>query len=180
MKAKLLYLIGGVLACLSIGVLILPGIRANSGGIKNASNLPPVVGSAFPDFKATTLEGREFHFADYKNQAVIINFWATWCPPCREEMPLFQNAFTTYSPDLVVLGINAGEETNLVQRFVEDYQISFPVLLDSDSSIQRQFSIQGFPTTFFLDKGGFLRAYHIGLLTPSLLSGYLQKIGIAP
>lgn len=180
MKAKLLYLIGGLLACVSIGMLILLSIGENSGNMKDAADLPPVVGSVFPDFNATTLEGREFRFADYKDRATIINFWATWCPPCREEMPLFQDAFTIYSPDLVVLGVNVGEEALLVQRFVEDYQISFPVLLDSDSSIQRQFSIQGFPTTFFVDKDGLLRAYHIGLLTPNLFSGYLQKIGIVP
>lgn len=138
----------------------------------------PKVGSVAPDFKLTTISGEPIRLSELRSQAVILNFWATWCGPCVEEMAIIQSYSEEYAQDLIVLGINADEPLRKVSSFVDQHGLSFPVLLDPDSRIQDLYKVRAFPTSYFIDTEGTIRAIHIGLLSESLLVGYLEQIGV--
>lgn len=137
----------------------------------------PRVGFAAPDFELLDLSGKPVRLSDLRGSPVIINFWATWCNPCRIEMPLIE-ATAKENPGIVVLGINADESKRVVQPYVEKIGLTFPILLDPGSKVEDMYQIQGLPTSFFLDKDGVIRAVQIGILSDGKLSENLEKIGI--
>jgi len=113
------------------------------------------IGDLAPDFEVQTLSGETLKLSDLRGQAVIFNFWATWCHPCRKEMPLFVETYEQNQADgLIILAINVGEDTAAVQDFVDDFGIEFPVGLDADQSLTKSYRIFGMPTTFFINRQG--------------------------
>jgi peroxiredoxin len=135
----------------------------------------PVVGKAAPPFQLTDLTGAKETLAEYRGRPVVLNFWATWCEPCKQEMPALQ-AEAASSKDLVVLGIDNVEPAIRVKPFVQQYGITFPILLDQDGTVVEQYRIIGMPTSFFVDRAGVLRASYRGALTPEVLSQDLALI----
>ncbi len=129
-------------------------------------------------FQLLNLEGERVALSDYKGRPVLINFWATWCPPCLAEMPLIQTFAEKYAGDLVVLAINVGEEEGLVRQYIDQHELDLNFLLDPSNSAAAKFNVYGFPTTLFMDQDGELLARHIGELNEPLLVMYLEKIGI--
>jgi cytochrome c biogenesis protein CcmG, thiol:disulfide interchange protein DsbE len=115
-----------------------------------------------------------------RGKAVMINFWATWCPPCKEEMPLFERYSQKYSGGLVLLGIDSGEDAAQVRSFINGMDLTYPILLDLEGDAVSQYYAKNLPSTFFVDSQGILRGQHLGLLTEDLLVEYLKTIGIAP
>jgi thiol-disulfide isomerase/thioredoxin len=168
-------LLGGLVLGLALGAVVL--LMPNRTPAETARVLPPTVGSPVADFSLDTLDGRRVSLAGWKGRPVLINFWATWCPPCREEMPLLEQVAKRY-PNLVVAGVNAGESQDLVAPFVDEFGITFPILLDSAEDVTNRYFVHSFPATFFVDADGVLRAQHIGLLTEDVLSRYLIAIGV--
>ncbi|HEU0169197.1 MAG TPA: TlpA disulfide reductase family protein [Chloroflexota bacterium] len=136
----------------------------------------PEVGRPAPEFQLGSLAGPERSLADYRGHPIVLNFWATWCEPCKEEMPALQSAAASRK-DLVILGIDNVEPAVRVKPFVEQYGITFPILLDQDGSVIEQYRIIGMPTSFFVDRAGVLRASYQGALTPDVLSQDLTAIG---
>lgn len=135
------------------------------------------VGEPAPNFTLTSLDGSQVRFGDIRGKPVILNFWASWCGPCRLEMPAIQARYDEHAPDLVVLAINIGEPADTARSFTEELGLTFPVLLDNDGVVQRDYVVNALPTTFFIDSRGYIKAQHVGLLTESLLDGYLSDIG---
>ena len=131
-----------------------------------------------PDFQLTDLEGEVVALSDYRGTAVLVNFWATWCPPCLAEMPLIQHFSDQHGDNLVVLAVNVGEDEGVVQRFVEEHQLSMVFLLDFEKTVTELFRVYAYPTTLFIDEEGVMQARHIGELNEQLLVRYLQQIGI--
>lgn len=152
---------------------ILPNLRS-----KPAQVYAPTVGKLAPLFSLKSLEGKEVKLEDLQGHAVMINFWATWCPPCREEMSLLQKAHEKYAPDLVILAVNDSEEASQVKEFVEDEELTFTVLLDAQNQAGRIYRVNALPTSYFVDAKGVIRAVHFGLLGASDLAGYLGGIGV--
>ena len=112
-------------------------------------------GEPAPALQATDLAGKTWRLADLRGRAVLLNFWATWCPPCRAEMPSLQDMAAIYGPDkVVVLAINFKESRNTAARFVQASALSLPVLLDPDGSVARQWGASVFPTTVLIDSTG--------------------------
>ncbi len=112
-------------------------------------------GEPTPALQATDLAGKTWRLADLRGRAVLLNFWATWCPPCRAEMPSLQDMAAIYGPDqIVVLAINYKESRNTAARFVQASALSLPVLLDPDGSVARQWGARVFPTTVLIDSTG--------------------------
>ena len=108
-----------------------------------------------PDFLLNDLDGNQYQLSDYRGQVVIINFWATWCPPCRDEMPSMQRAWEQLEKEgIFMLGINVGEDEDTIFQFTADYPVEFPLLMDSDSSVINQWPVRGLPTTFVVDPNG--------------------------
>jgi thiol-disulfide isomerase/thioredoxin len=129
-------------------------------------------------FELLDLDGKAVSIVDFKGTPILINFWATWCPPCLEEMPLIQEYADRFDEELVVLAINAGEDEAAVRDFVTSHELSLNFLLDPSNTAARQFRVYGFPTTLFFDEEGNLVSTHIGELNAGLLDRNLLKIGL--
>lgn len=123
----------------------------------------PHTGFAAPNFTLTSTAGKTFTLADLKGKVVLVNFWATWCPPCRAEMPALDVAYRAYrDAGFVVLAVDQMEGADVVNAFGAKYNLSFPLLLDSDGNINRQYQISALPTSFFVDRKGVIRDMMIG------------------
>ncbi len=118
-------------------------------------------GNRAPDFELMNLVGEQVSLSDYSGQKVLINFWATWCPPCRAEMPHMQEFYEDYKEEgVVILGVNmtTTEKNHLnVAPFVEEYGLTFPILLDTEGDVLAAYQLVAFPTTFVLDEKGVIQ-----------------------
>jgi peroxiredoxin len=110
---------------------------------------------AAPDFDLEDPDGNPQRLADYQGKAVILNFWATWCPPCREEMPSMQRAHEAVSDDgIALVAINVGEDADTIEQFLASYPVDFPLPMDLDSKVVQSYPVRGLPTTFVIDPEG--------------------------
>jgi thiol-disulfide isomerase/thioredoxin len=108
-----------------------------------------------PPLELQDLEGEVHQLDDYRGQVVAINFWATWCAPCRDELPSMQTTYEAFKDQgFVILGVNVGEDWDTVAPFLESFLIEFPILLAPDSTILDEWQVMGLPTTFFVDRQG--------------------------
>ncbi len=112
----------------------------------------PRAGFLSPEFSLYTLEGRQISLQGYRgDHAVIINFWATWCPPCRAEMPALESAHQEYAEQgIVILGVDQMESAEKVRDFIAEKEITFPVLLDKEGAVGHDYRVSGLPTTVFV------------------------------
>ncbi len=134
-------------------------------------------GTPAPDFQLATLEGEMVTLADYRGQTVMINFWATWCPPCRSEMPDMEQIYQEgKTQDIVVLAVNMQEAKEPVQAFIDKYGLTFPVLLDTSGEISQKFGVQSLPTSLFIDPEGNVSSFSVGALNKSAISKRLALV----
>jgi peroxiredoxin len=141
--------------------------------------IAPVRESLAPDFTLFNTLGEEVQLSRFKGQAILINFWATWCGPCRIEMPALQDRFERYQDDgLVVLAVDFDESQEDVAFFGEELGLTFELLLDPGGDIQSLYRIMGYPTSYFVDSQGIVKVKHIGIMTEDQLDDNLARIGI--
>lgn len=117
----------------------------------------PRVEQAFtaPDFTLTSESGKTYHLADFRGQVVLINFWATWCPPCRREMPSMDRMWKKIKGKGVqVFAINVGENADTIFEFLGSYPVNFPLLMDLDGSVIKRYPVTGLPTTYIVNPQG--------------------------
>lgn len=135
----------------------------------------PAIGEAAPDFVLTDLDGNSHRLSDFQGRPVVVNFWATWCAPCRIEMPELQAAFDRYQEDdLAMLAVNRDESDVVVRDyFYGELGLTFTPLLDQGSVVSDLYEVFNMPTTYFLDASGIVTAVHRGPMTESQLDGYL-------
>ncbi|MBI4303934.1 MAG: TlpA family protein disulfide reductase [Chloroflexi bacterium] len=132
-------------------------------GCAGASGTPARLGEKAPDFQLKSLDGSSVSLSGLQGSPVLINFWATWCPPCREEMPYLQKIHDKYSSKgLKMLAIDIGESPDKVKDFLASNNLSLPVLLDSRGSVSGRYSVGAIPTTFLIDKNGIIQEKVIG------------------
>lgn len=130
--------------------------------------LPPVdptVGNLAPDFSLGTMAGSSVSLVDLRGKAVVLNYWVTWCVPCREEMPEIEAVFQEYEDDgLVVLSVNGTKQDAMadIEAFLGEVQVSFPVLLDHSEQVYNDYRILFMPTTFFIDPHGVIQDIVLG------------------
>lgn len=151
-------------------------LKKGSGSEETA----PRVGYHAPDFTADSLNGKVVNLKSLRGKPVVLNFWATWCPPCRAEMPMLQEAYNSHKGQYTMLAVNDGEPNERVGAFIKQKGFTFTVLLDPGQQIVRRYQIQAFPTTFFIDSKGVIRYVHVGMLTKQSLASGLKSIGIQP
>jgi peroxiredoxin len=130
-----------------------------------------------PDFELATLDGQSVALADYAGDVVVVNFWATWCPPCRAEMPGINAVYEAYKADgLMVLAVNAREDASLVNGFVGANDFTFPVLLDPNGRVVDEYVVHSFPTTFIIDRAGVIRHMQSGIISEEELEAIVQEL----
>lgn len=124
----------------------------------------PEVGGLAPDFLLQGLEeGTEYRLSDFRGKAVVLNFWATWCQPCRKEIPQLVQAYHKYEDQgLVVIGLNHAESRSIVRPYAEKFGMDFPIAIDVDGEMWERYRLLGLPTTFFIDREGFIRSVFMG------------------
>ena len=124
------------------------------------------VGKSAPDFTLKSLDGPNLKLSEMAGNVVLINFWASWCGPCREEMPLLNALHNKYEPlGFTVLGVNVEEDINGARGFLQDFPVDFPVLLDSANAVSKQYKVIAMPTTVMVDRDGNMRYLHQGYKT---------------
>ncbi|MEF3301851.1 thiol-disulfide oxidoreductase ResA [Paenibacillus sp. GYB003] len=115
----------------------------------------PREGSTAPDFSLTALDGSKVSLSDFRGKAVMVNFWGSWCEPCAREMPAIQRQYEKWKDKgLVVLGLNLDESKVTVQSFVQQTNVTFPVLFDKELRMRDRYAVRYYPTTFFIDRDG--------------------------
>lgn len=152
------------LTLLALGLAWIAASRAAPGSMAERPAPAPQKGFPAPDFTLETLAGDTLSLSGQRGAPVIINFWASWCPPCRAEMPAMQAIYNDYGEQIVLLAVNATRQDNLgdIRDFVADYSLTFPILLDADGSAYQQYGIISLPTTFFIDADGIIREVVVG------------------
>jgi peroxiredoxin len=137
----------------------------------------PVEGNRAPNFTLTTLDGKQMSLHDLKGKAVMINFWGTWCPPCRAEMPAIQAAYmSNKDKGFEVVSVNIRENEVPVANFVSQYGLSFPIWMDKDRYVVKLYKIGPIPSTFFIDPDGVIVKRIEGPLQISQLQYYIEQL----
>jgi peroxiredoxin len=144
--------------------------------IVEAKEFAPSQGAKAPHFDLLNMDGEAVSLADYQGSVVMLNFWATWCAPCRFEMPALQDRYE--NTELEILAINFDESEELVRSFAEELQLTFPILMDPGGLIQDLYKVRGYPSSYFIDEQGIIRIVQIGLMDEDQLDGYLEDLGI--
>lgn len=134
-------------------------------------------GQLAPDFVLQFPDGTTTRLSNWQGQPVVLNFWATWCAPCKEEMPEFVAAYERYRDEgLVVVGVNAQETASQAAPFMQQYGMTFPVALDERGDIQQLYNVRGLPTSVFIDREGRVVERWAGLLSAPALDELLAEI----
>lgn len=141
----------------------------------------PVVGQLAPDFTLKTLAGDPITLASLRGQPVLLNFWASWCPPCRLEMPDLMRVYETRRAEgLVILGVNVTfqDSTSDAQAFVDEFKITFPTLLDETGQVTTDlYQVRGLPTSVFIDPKGHITRINLGPMTGGQMDEFIGEIG---
>ena len=147
-------------------------------GIMTASSLAAsgLAGRSAPDFALKSASGENLRLSEYRGNVVMINFWATWCGPCRQEMPLLDDLYNRYQRvGFSLLGVNIDDDSRRAMRMVEELGVSFPVLFDADKEVSKLYQVEAMPVTMLLDREGTVRHVHHGY-KPGYEEQYLTEI----
>jgi cytochrome c biogenesis protein CcmG/thiol:disulfide interchange protein DsbE len=179
-----------VVAAIVAGVWYLQAGRS-SGAVKGGGVIPLVAsrnhtgqppsaeqGRAAPDFRLTTLDGRTVRLSDLQGKTVLVNFWATWCQPCRDEIPNIVQAYGQYhDKGFEVVAVDEQENPGIVKQFADAYGMAFPVVLDSSGQVGQTYRAGNtFPTSVWLDPNGVVTDVHYGPMTPQYLNDKLSAL----
>lgn len=192
-------LIAILLAAFLIGVSILTINNFNSSNsntdssINNTSNKsissngntstestqmsPNAIKTRAIDFKLKDLNGQEISLSDLKGKKVFLNFWATWCPPCKAEMPEIEKLYQeTKDSDLVIVAMEIGEPLDTVKQFIDNNKYNFKILLDPDQSVATKYNISSIPTSYFIDAEGNIVSKHVGGMNIDQMKAYIKTL----
>ena len=156
-------------------------VSADRSGQSTAGRIPaPQTGFLAPDFSLADPNGRIYRLSQLRGKPVIVNLWATWCPPCRAEMPELEAQYKQYSAQgLVVLGVNATDQDAPLDivPFVQEYGLTFPILLDETGAVGKAYELRSLPSTFFINRDGTIAEVVIGgPMSGALLRTHIEEI----
>jgi cytochrome c biogenesis protein CcmG/thiol:disulfide interchange protein DsbE len=147
--------------------------------IKAAQNALPAIGAAAVEFELKTLDGQSVRLETYRGKPLIVNFFASWCDPCRDEMPLLNEiAAKSSSARYALLGVAVQDSRAALTEFAKEARIAFPIALDLNSKVQRAYGVFGPPATFVIDDQGIVRDIVLGPITPERAREAMAKAGI--
>ena len=150
---------------------------SSTTGPKGSELAPaPEIGRLAPDFTLVDLEGNQVSLSDFRGKTVFVNFWASWCPPCRAEMPEIEAVYQEYKDrGVVVIGVDIRETEDVVRQFVEQGGYSWIFILDATGAVSNDYRITAIPTSFFIDKDGIIQVVAIGAMTKRAMETKLAE-----
>jgi peroxiredoxin len=158
---------------------VLVPVETLEEGLGPQDGRAPEVGEPAPQFALRDTEGNVRALDDYRGQVVWLNLWATWCEPCKKELPDIQALADEHADDgLVVLTINYQQSADAAQGFWDERDLDLPILLDRTGDVYDQYRLQGLPDNFFIDEQGVLQALQIGFLDEDEMREKLAEVGI--
>ena len=167
-----------LLGCV-LGLGLLPGVGQAQHAHPAGKNPAPQIGAPAIPFDLRTLDGRSISLTSFRGKPLMMNFFASWCDPCREEMPLINElAAQAEENGYSVLGIAVEDSRAAVTEYAKESKLAFPIALDLNSTVKRAYRIFGPPATFFIDRRGTIRDVVIGPLTPERASAALKNAGM--
>lgn len=157
-----------------------PSVESESeNGVSSSETTGLAVGDFAPDFILTTIDGKTVRLSDYRGQRVFVNFWATWCPPCRAEMPDMQKLYEEQEVPVEILAVNLTpteqNEENVV-NFIADLGLTFPVLMDKNSEVAEEYKVQAYPTSYMIDSEGRISFVAPGAMNKELMAREVKKM----
>jgi len=173
----------GAIALASLAALLWPLLNkpatvTDAGVIRaqiEADGAAGRIGAPAPDFEWTSLDGQTLRLSTYRGKVVVVNFWATWCPPCREEMPALQRVAAS-EPDVVVLEVDLMEPGDKARSFLDSLGLDrLQPVLDGDGATTRRFGVLSLPSTFFVDKTGVIRHLELTAMSEAQIRTGIQK-----
>jgi peroxiredoxin len=155
-----------------------------SGSMAEAGETGPETGirkgQLAPDFALEDLQGNTVRLSDFRGKITLVNFWATWCPPCRAEMPHLKKFYEDYhSKDVVILGVNMTtieKNPDNPQKFAKEEQLAFPIVLDREGAVMQTYRVVSYPTTYLLDSGGVVRETFHGPMDYDMMKKAVSRI----
>lgn len=164
MKRMRIVLLGALL-------VVVPGIFAGSSFASSG-----LAGQEAPDFALKSASGSNLRLSEYRGNVVMINFWATWCGPCRQEMPLLDDLYARYNRvGFSLLGVNIDDDSSRAREMAEELGVSFPVLFDDRKEVSKLYQVEAMPVTVLVDREGKVRHVHLGY-KPGYEEKYLTQI----
>lgn len=155
---------------LMLGFAIFQSVLRNQAGTFEEGDLAP-------DFTAQTMDGEQVRLSDLKGQGVLINFWASWCKPCKDEMPAIERRYQKHKEKgLTVLAVNVGESPLTVQGFVRGFDLSFPILLDPEKEVTKLYNIGPLPASLFIDPDGKIYRKVTGQMSETFIEQNVIKV----
>ncbi len=142
----------------------------------------PIVGHLAPGFTAQTALGQTINLHELQTeggtagQPIVLNFWASWCAPCRVEMPHFQSASRNYNGRVTILGINQGESAKVVNDFGNEFNITYPLLVDDENEVNHLYNVNSLPTTIFVDADGVVQEVLVGTISQAVLENRIESL----
>jgi thiol-disulfide isomerase/thioredoxin len=147
----------------ALGLLVMGGATEAREHLFEAMGMTQVPPKVAPDFTLPTVDGQQVSLEAYRGKVVFLNFWATWCIPCREEMPALERLYQAYqAQDFAVISIDLKETADQVKAFFQKHALSFPALLDQNGAVFRDYLVAGMPTTYLIGRDGMLLARGVG------------------
>ncbi len=168
---------GLIVLTLLLGIVWTLNSRVQDGTKPTASPPAPRTGFPAPDFTLATVDGQTVTLSELRGRPILINFWATWCPPCRAELPAIQATYERYADrGLVVLAVDMAEPPATVAAFAQELGLSFLIPLDQDGSVAEQYRVRAIPTSFFVDREGIVRSIFIGPMNEPIIEDRLRPL----
>lgn len=162
---------------ISTGIVFILLLNNSTAPTQDFSTVPAKVNFPAPKLTLEDLSGNPVSLDDQRGSVVLVNLWATWCPPCREEMPALQAFYEKYkSHGFVLIALNQEEALEIVAPFVEEFRLTFPVWLDLESKAQREFNTMNLPSSYVMDRNGRVRLMWIGGISAKNLEKFVPEI----
>jgi peroxiredoxin len=184
MKQKIGLVIVMALIVILISNIVIEKIEDNkmiNSSVKGREDTGINAGELAPDITMTNLNGEEVKLSDFRGKKVILNFWATWCPPCKAEMPHMQNYYdeNNKKQNVEIIGFNmtfSGDSIEKVEQFVSSYKLTFPIYTTFDKKVIEQYQVMVMPTTYFIDEEGRIQHKVDGPVDEDSLAFYIEKM----
>ncbi len=163
-------------ALLGVGWIHLTRVPADAASAPRAA---PQVNFRAPEFELPALTGETVSSESWRGKPVLVNFWATWCPPCRAEMKDIQAVWEQNQTRFRIVGVNVAEDRETVAQYIRENKLTFSILLDTETSVARKFQVQGLPTSFFIDRDGIVRHVYLGQMNRAFIEAQLSALAEA-